>query len=692
MQSKELLLLNELIKYIDWTDHNTPDPGITFLEAISYVQSDLDYRSNFLVQDLFHSLSSSELLSIAAIAPTAPTTLLDYRKLLIDLPGVADAWLNTKIDTPPYWFVEIVDGYENNRLNFHTIDSLDNADEGWIRITPKGLYEVNIVPEKPLLSEEDENSLILAATTLLNANRNLSEDFIYIQVLQPEIIQVEIEILVEERVDGNQILANVYDRLSRYISPRFSFATRSELEAENKPLEQIFDGPTLQHGFLRTTDLEQFQRLESVRSSDILQEIMKEPGVIAVRDILLSKDNGNTEDEWILPLDSLKAPVLDLPNFATASDLGIKLFHKELEVVPNVARVGELYQAKQQIGEKQIPPISERDRLISPGRDRQVGRYKPLQDELPANYGVGQRGPRLNGLKGAEKARQQAKAKQLKAYLLFFDQIFAQHFAQLAQVSSLLSFSDGPSYFHQLPERVAGYSSVLKKTIAEHLQQIADFTEDKTTRLDRKNRLLDYLLARFGEDFSDYALVMKSIHQGTEESLAQRLIDDKVRFLNALPILGKERAKAYDYTIQPLWDTDNVSGLKKRISYLLGIPNYERRSLTPLYDASDPESGEEGFHFIEHILLRPGIGENNPFQVLPEGSEIVDPFSLWLSFIFPNFIGRFRVPEFQEFVKRIVRRETPAHIQIRIFFLDEPNFADSEQSYRNYLNQIAGNS
>jgi len=56
------------------------------------------------------------------------------------------------------------------------------------------------------------------------------------------------------------------------------------------------------------------------------------------------------------------------------------------------------------------------------------------------------------------------------------------------------------------------------------------------------------------------------------------LIKDKISFLKDYPVISMERGKAYDYT-QKVWNTDNVSGLEKRLARLSGIDGYTRRFL-----------------------------------------------------------------------------------------------------------------
>ncbi len=80
-----------------WTDHNLHDPGITILEAISYALTDIGFRMNFAIPDLMTSsngdFAKNSFFFPDQIFPSRPVTLNDYRKLLVDIPLIRNAWL-----------------------------------------------------------------------------------------------------------------------------------------------------------------------------------------------------------------------------------------------------------------------------------------------------------------------------------------------------------------------------------------------------------------------------------------------------------------------------------------------------------------------------------------------------------------------------------------------------------------------
>ncbi|MEM7038779.1 MAG: hypothetical protein AAF570_17470, partial [Bacteroidota bacterium] len=83
-----------------WTDHNVHDPGITALELLAYAITDLSNRTAYPMRDLITEDPTAPLTvndsfhTAANIFPNNPITINGFRKLLIDVEGVRNAWLN----------------------------------------------------------------------------------------------------------------------------------------------------------------------------------------------------------------------------------------------------------------------------------------------------------------------------------------------------------------------------------------------------------------------------------------------------------------------------------------------------------------------------------------------------------------------------------------------------------------------
>ena len=81
-----------------WTDYNAHDPGITTMEALCYAITELGYRCGFDIKDLITNANGKidnghTLFTAKNILTVNPLTKLDYRKLLVDITGIQNAWL-----------------------------------------------------------------------------------------------------------------------------------------------------------------------------------------------------------------------------------------------------------------------------------------------------------------------------------------------------------------------------------------------------------------------------------------------------------------------------------------------------------------------------------------------------------------------------------------------------------------------
>ena len=219
---------------------------------------------------------------------------------------------------------------------------------------------------------------------------------------------------------------------------------------------------------------------------------------------------------------------------------------------------------------------------------------------MPAVYGVGDAGLPAN----ADSSRI-AEARQLKAYLLFFEQVLADYFSQLSRLREL--FSTDPdllqSNFHQVVDSFNDWQEIYDSDPGttdlerkEIIQNMIDGLEDGKVSVERRNRFLDHLIARFAEQFNDFAHIMYASFDVSPE----KLVRYKCNFLNDYPVISSERGLAYNYRLSELsdlWNSENISGLEKRLARLLGIDNSTRRNLSDvaydIYAEIDATPGDE---------------------------------------------------------------------------------------------------
>ncbi|HEY9114859.1 MAG TPA: hypothetical protein VIN10_09155, partial [Bacteroidales bacterium] len=95
----EGMLLVQKLSSNNWTDYNTHDPGITILEVLCYAITELGYKTAYDIKDLLVEREDEafknefQFFTARNILTNNPVTFNDFRKLLIDVEGIKNAWL-----------------------------------------------------------------------------------------------------------------------------------------------------------------------------------------------------------------------------------------------------------------------------------------------------------------------------------------------------------------------------------------------------------------------------------------------------------------------------------------------------------------------------------------------------------------------------------------------------------------------
>jgi len=418
----------------------------------------------------------------------------------------------------------------------------------------------------------------------LQNHRNLDEDFCRVNGVGIEDVAVCADVEVRPDADIERVLARIWFEIENYFNPPVSFYSLAEIMAENVPVEDIFDGSELDNGFIKSLDLEKTTLKKVLRTSDIINLLMEIEGVISINNLMISKYDdqgeivkGAADPSWI---DG--KPVFNENKSSASWQLYIKdrhqprlylnfsrfLFYKN--GLPFHPRMDEASDTLTQLqGEAERPKFTntQNDLPVPGGKFANTEDYFPVQYSLPVTYGVNP-----VGLPSHVSAQRQAEAKQLKAYLLIYEQLLGNAFAQVANVSELFSLDPAVNrtYFVKefTNELIVGYDEITSSLLDK--VKLEGIAETRSEFLDRRNRFLNHLMARFGEQFSEYALMLTNLQGKTVASA--HLIDDKISFLKKYPLISHDRAKAFNYT-QNLCNPSNNSGLQKRITLLLGYPD-----------------------------------------------------------------------------------------------------------------------
>ena len=761
-----------------WTDYNSHDPGITLLEILCYAITDLGYRTSLPIEDLLAGGQGDgkDFYGVTEILPCNPVTLTDLRKLIIDQPGIRNAWIEKNEDSSvrgrydimleleehdewgdlnfnlmksvvtenstdydfevlfPFWdellgvdvdqeitAVSIADA-ENGTQIFIPIQHGENSQENvndyyaelqlvlnndtdhpirlaaWIKVTSEvsedtlaSLSFQDAIRAKLIETggnEEDELTgrywqKISAAITnvsevkaMLHNYRPLCEDFRSFRAFRVQEISIRADVDLSPDARPGEVLGEMYYRIHAFLSPKPHFYTLQELLDKGLPMEDIFEGPLLLHGFLDSEELEAIRQRATIYTSDLLQLLTDVPGLVAVRDLRIANHYNNDILEQDV-VDCLRLASPDRYKPQLSPDKSQVNFYKDhLSVTADPLAALERFETLKSQSRQEKKAVAY-DLSPPRGEDRAVENYFSIQHHFPPVYGIGE-----EQLAASATELRKAQALQLKGYLLFFEQLLADYFAQLANLKSLFSMEatiDKTYFFRPLSELVPETDDLLTGNLGllGESGQPGMFHE-------RRNRFLDHLMARFCENFSDYALFLYASAEDAETA-AGDLVADKIAFLQEYTALSQDRTKAFNYKAQKpdendpgvlvpdLWDTDNVSGLKKRVARLLGLESYHR-------------GATEGFHLIEHLLLSPGSG-NDPVALQIPLEEVTDPYSFRISFIMPSEHPKLGDPGFRQYAERVIRSETPAHIVPYIYWVNNVVMNSFETAYRNWLEQ-----
>jgi|GEM_PF-2811384 len=139
-----------------WTDYNYHDPGITILEAFCYSLTDLAYRTNFEIPKLFQvrpNDPASAFASAERVMRHAPSTLIDIEEALVAVHKEASrVWVkyetsSTGIRNLVSVYVEPVD----DLLEFERQTLSKAIREGFLKIRPLGIDIKEVVLLDPVL-------------------------------------------------------------------------------------------------------------------------------------------------------------------------------------------------------------------------------------------------------------------------------------------------------------------------------------------------------------------------------------------------------------------------------------------------------------------------------------------------------------------------------------------------------------
>jgi hypothetical protein len=573
-----------------WTDYNLHDPGVTILEQLCYAITDLAYRTDFPIDEILadkHGNIDAQqhaFYAKAAILSTAPVTVKDYRKLLLDeVDELENVWIEPAAPPTPGGATKGM-----YRVLMQVQDELMNTDA-----TPATLQQVTEAVQRCMM-----------------AYRNIGEDVADFTVLQPQEISLKAEIMVDSRYDLQELMAHILNALETVLHPPVRFFTEAELLEKGYTVEAIYSGPLLKNGFIIDSDLQ--PRSGIVDPAALVKAVSGVTGVTKVKSLYIAGDDGNYTARP-LTLKENYYPLLQ----ASSDNNEIKIFSDKYEYRLKEVAFWNTYQKMKIIARRRFvgQKTGETDPPIKAAY-RNLGWYYSLQHHFPDIYGIG-----THGLGKHASAKRKAQARQLKAYLLFFEQLLANYLAQLGSMGSFFSplagdvmpytYAAQPLYnvphvsglLHAFTEQGGAltWEQFMEDTGNGYVKSLQQ--EKDSAYQERKERVLDHLLARFNLSLMKYPVTLyEQLYGSGEKVRVSRELEWKAAILRDAVQLTANRLRAFNYTTDP-FDPGEYAGYEKWMRQLLYIQGAQRKRLTAVFDADHLKVQVSKQHDHLHLWL-----------------------------------------------------------------------------------------
>ncbi|WP_062057711.1 hypothetical protein [Cellvibrio sp. OA-2007] len=546
-----------------WTDYNLHDPGVTILEQLCFGLTELAYQANVPVADYLANerglidFNQYALYKPQDIFPTRPVTAEDYCKRLLDEVPEIDAVTITTLDA---------------QVSYGAC-----------------LYQIAIKLLEPLTgpaySDAQKKHIVQKVQRVFLQNRNLGEDLASVNIEQSEACFLKGVIETTGKRNTAAIYADVFFQVARKISSNIRIERYETLVQQEMDLADIFTGPLTRHGYIYSDELNAHNSTKSLEELNGL--VAKIEGVKKVYRLELVDSTGKALDTQAIDQQSffLKFPEdleqqqwlkIDFNPGKTTDPAGVvKARGETIEVLMEEAR-----RALQKLEFEYRAFRTNKTNAtnfypLPQGRAHSEIAYYSVQHHFPNVYGIN-----AAGVPHSELAERKIQAQQLKSYLYPCEQLLANMLAHIQNLQQLFSLNEQPnhSYFaqyldnHHIPNFVELYANdridlaAIQAVQAKHDQA-----------WDRKSRALDTLLALYGEEFSQEALLHFNYYH--EEQPDYWAIDNKIRYLLHLVEISNSRSGAFN-TSEAHWQSSNLSSLHKKINILLGIQQLD--SITPL--------------------------------------------------------------------------------------------------------------
>lgn len=552
----------------EWTNLNPSDPGVTILEQLCYALTELGYCANFPIKDLLTNKEDKIAIENQFYLPqhiltTSPITANDYRRFLIDkVPQVINAQIIPNV-------------FYGSQLS--------------------NVYVVYVNVGQQFRNRDMPLTICKQASFALNTQRNLGELFV-VKPLSPKVVKLNGTLYLNSDKGIDQLLASLQYACDNYIFNdviQYGYDYLAKQERTN----QIFNGPELTQGWI--TDQELGTKKEEVTLNEIESVLLQAEQINSIESLKFYTAETKKDDKkitskvhQIIMIDVLSSVVTG--NLTLNFD-GKNIDPKEFDFgLDTLVKYYDLNKNTDQVNAVSLAP------QVPSGTYRDVGSYYSVQNTFPSIYAAGN-----NSVETNAPNKRIAQSRQLRGYLTLFDQVLANEFSQLANIDKLFSFTNAttgtpsdtdrfydlkntyqkehleypvpfetfsPTYFYQSLYQVPNIRPLLKNndvfnfssdiTSKKELENkswenykedpynsyiwgLKLLTQQDAANLERRNTMLDHLLARVGVSPLRFNLIIEGTIY-TNNRLQDKVICKSI-YLQNYQQLSYNRTKGYNY-------------------------------------------------------------------------------------------------------------------------------------------------
>jgi hypothetical protein len=545
LRDEGLRILQQLSGAI-WTDYNEHDPGVTILEQLCYALTELSYRAGLPMADLLTDADGridprrQALFEPIRILPAGPLTIDDYRRLLADrVPAIGNVWL------------DVHRGGASGRVN--------------------GLYDVTLyAPSSDECACERRRVAVTSPSEVRDLvrrvyarHRNLCEDLHSVRVLLPVHATVRATVSIDPASDPELVAAQLYYAVGCLVAPEIQREPLAAQLARGRCTSEIFQGPLLRDGFVveAASGSGLPARVTRVGVPDVARVLARGGGVLGVRDVEMQVEGlGDFTGKGVVGVPS--SGVLSLDPRLPSGDLSLRILRRGADCKVDPSRVLREVDRLWMEHRRRYPlvPDYERSFAFPRGKLRNIAGYTSIQDQFPNVYGINAYGPPDD----ADTLRL-AQARQLKGYLIPFEQLMADFFAQLEHARRLFSIEPSVARTYARQSLLSAVPSAADVLDTRYERAWGDHDVHLPPRAEaaRRNGFLDVLLDLYADRFEGGP-------SGDEARALEPRVQAKIALLEHFVSLSRDRARGFDYLAA--LSSREVSGMELRCRIELGFP------------------------------------------------------------------------------------------------------------------------